>query len=123
MPRKLEYFLLQYAPNALTDQCVNVGLVVLDPSSETDCFVARFAADWENRVRSIDPDPDLEVLAATWLEFDRMFRNPEQGAELVRTMEDSFCNLVRISSRRDFFYEDVTLQIDDLIALYLDRQP
>jgi len=113
--RKLEYFVLQYAPNALTDECINLGLVVLDPSlPETGFCVVRFAENWGKRVQFIDPEADLEILSASVLEFERRLCNPEQRAEMLRIMEDSFSNSIRVSSRKLCFYENAASAIEIL---------
>lgn len=117
--RKLEYFFLQYAPDALADECINVGLVLFDPSSESGFCMARFAANWATLVRSIDPEADVEVLTTAWADFKQRLCDPGQRTEMLQIMEGSFSNSIRVSSRRECYCEDAASQIEALANCYL----
>ncbi|MGP0018521.1 MAG: DUF3037 domain-containing protein [Candidatus Sulfotelmatobacter sp.] len=120
MQRTLEYFFLQYAPNALREECVNVALIQLDSgATERGICSFRVAKDWVGRVQSIDPDADIEMLAAVWTEFERMLSDPERSRETLRMIEDSFSNLLRASSRRKCDCEVDSSGIDLLASRYL----
>jgi Protein of unknown function (DUF3037) len=118
--RTLEYFFLQYAPNALSEECVNVALIQLD-SGATGSGICSFrvAKDWIGRVQSIDPDVDLEMLAAAWTEFERMLSDPERSRETLMMIEDSFSNVLRVSSRRKCDCGVAGSNIDTLASRYL----
>ena len=116
---RFEYFFLEYAPDALCDHGIKFGLVLLDPSSETGFCAARLADDWVTRVRSVDPDADLETLLATWREFEKRLGNPEQRKDLLEMMEDSFSSSIRVSSRQECYSEDAVSEIKCLAARHL----
>ena len=62
--KKLEFFLLRYVPDAVKDEFVNVGLVMLEPGADGAGFAdVRFTRDWR-RVRCLDPQADVEMLEA-----------------------------------------------------------
>ena len=62
--RKCEFFLLRYVPDAVKDEFVNIGVLVLDAEGangvNSEPFAqVRFTDDW-SRVRCIDPTVDIE---------------------------------------------------------------
>src|ERR1041385_2011049 len=54
------FFVLRYAPDAVKNEFINVGLVLLPPTGSAQ---VRFTRDW-SRVLCLDPDADVEVLQA-----------------------------------------------------------
>ena len=62
--RQLEFFLLRYVPDAVKDEFINIGLVAIEAEKSGDKFgEVRFTKDWR-RVRCLDPQADVEMLAA-----------------------------------------------------------
>ena len=62
--RQLEFFLLRYVPDAVKDEFVNIGVVMVEPGANGGGFAeVRFTRDWR-RVRCLDPQADVEMLAA-----------------------------------------------------------
>jgi hypothetical protein len=59
--RQFEFFLLRYVPNAVQDEFVNVGVVMVEPGA--DFADVKFTRDWR-RVRCLDPQVDIEMLEA-----------------------------------------------------------
>ena len=63
---RFEFFLLRYAPNALSDEFMNIGIVLFDPAALlTGFFAARFIVDWE-RLQTFDDDAGIALIA--WLD-------------------------------------------------------
>ena len=65
--KQCEFFLLRYVPDAVKDEFVNIGVVLLEtggaggaPAGFADL---RFTADW-SRVRCLDRAAFVELLAA-----------------------------------------------------------
>ena len=56
--RQCEFFLLRYVPDAVKDEFVNVGLVLLPATGPAE---VRFTRDW-SRVKCLDPQADLELM-------------------------------------------------------------
>ncbi len=51
--RQLEFFLLRYVPDAVKDEFVNIGLVMIEAGANGDGFAdVRFTRDWR-RVRCL----------------------------------------------------------------------
>jgi len=62
--RQLEFFLLRYMPDAVKNEFVNIGLVMVEPGANGAGFAdVRFTRDWR-RVRCLDPQADVDMLAA-----------------------------------------------------------
>ena len=62
--RQLEFFLLRYVPDAVKDEFVNIGVVMVEPGANGGGFAeVRFTRDWR-RVRCLDPQADVEMLEA-----------------------------------------------------------
>ena len=66
--RQCEFFLLRYVPDAVKDEFVNVGVVLVE--SGGGWADVRFTHDWK-RVRCLDPDADVEMLEGLEREIKR----------------------------------------------------
>jgi hypothetical protein len=117
--RHFEFFLLCYTTDRVTAESVNIGIVLFDPNSLAEGFCdARFLDDWE-RLQSIDPDADIEVLRATANDIQKQLRSTVQRESFLRMMEDSFSNAIWLSPRSECITEDPTLEIESLARRYL----
>jgi predicted lipoprotein len=97
----IEYCLLSYVPNVLSCEGVSIAAIFIDSTDpeEENCTM-RFAEDWQTKVRLLDLDSDLDMLAALLTEIrDRLLSKPERR-DMIRRMEDSFSNVVQISQRQ-----------------------
>src|ERR1700756_4928686 len=54
------FFVLRYSPDAIKNEFINIGLVLLPPAGMAE---VRFTHDW-SRVRCLDPQADVEMLEA-----------------------------------------------------------
>jgi hypothetical protein len=112
-PLKMEFLLLQYAPNAVTEEAINIGVLVLNEQGAD----VRFRKDWDLLSR-LDPDADLEMLDAIRRDIEMKFHSPERE-EMLKTIETSFSNTIRCSSRGQVLCEDPVTEIDRLVRMYL----
>ena len=116
--QKCSFFLLRYVPDAVKNEFVNVGLVLLPQAGGAEL---RFTRDW-SRVKCLDPQADLEVLEA--LEAD--LREKLQGMDgdrdfILRKIQDSFSNAVQPSEFKACAAESPSAEADELARLYLER--
>lgn len=112
--RKLEFFLLRYAPDAVKGEFVNVGLVGIE--QEGTFAEVRLTRDWR-RVQCIDPEVDIE-----WLEgLERELRRELAGdrAAVMKRVEESFSNAVQISEWKGCLTDDPATEMETLSELYL----
>lgn len=112
------FFVLRYAPDAVKNEFVNFGLVLLPPAGGAQ---VRFTHDW-SRVLCLDPDADVEVLQS--LENDLRDKLREMNGDhdfILRRIQDSFSNAVQPTSVQACLAESPAAEADELARLYLER--
>ena len=101
-----EYCLLHYVPNLLRDKSVSIAVIVFDSSDlENGIRTMICAADWQTKVRILEPDTDVEMLVALLTEIRDRLLSPSQCSDMIRQLEDSFSNAVQISLRRKYRFD------------------
>lgn len=112
------FFVLRYAPDAVKNEFVNIGLVLLPPAGGAQ---VRFTRDW-SRVRCLDPEADVEVLEA--MEGDLREKLREMNGDhdfILRRIQDSFSNALQTSEFQACLADSPTAEADELARLYLER--
>jgi len=120
-PRHCEFFLLRYVPDAVKDEFVNIGVVLLEPAANGAGYAGvGFTRDWE-RVKCRDPAAGLEMLEA--LEDDLRARLKEAGGreEFLRRVNESFSNLLQLSPAKACLTESPEEELGRLAEMYLER--
>jgi hypothetical protein len=115
--RQFEFFLLRYVPNAVRNEPVNVGVVMVE--SGADFADVRFTRDWR-RVRCLDPQVDVEILEALEREMRRELQGNQTREALLRRLNDSFSNLIQLSATQACLTEDPGKEIEVLVKLYCE---
>jgi hypothetical protein len=118
--QKCNFFLLRYVPDAVKNEFVNVGLVLLAASGQAEL---RFTRD-PSRMRCLDPDADLELLEA--LESDlrgKLLHSNGDRDSILRKMQDSFSNGLQASDFKACLAESPSAEADALARIYLERAP
>src|SRR5271165_2065439 len=111
--KQLEFFLLRYVPDAVKDEFVNIGVVMVEQGAKDGGFAeVRFTRDW-GRVRCLDPEADIEMLAAMEREIRGQLGTARDRAVLLRRMEDSFSNAIQLSPTKRCLAED---RVDVLVV-------
>ena len=117
--RQLEFFLLRYVPDAVKEEFVNIGLLMREVDDGGAGFSAvRITEDW-SRVRCIDPEADLEVLAGLGVQLQKELRETQGWEVLLRKVQDLFSNLVQTSPAKACLAEDPAEELASLARLYL----
>jgi hypothetical protein len=99
--RNVEYCVLDYVPNIVRDKSVSIAAIFIDAcDEEKGTCTMTLAADWQTQVQLVDPNTDLEMVAAVLSEIGERLLSPGQRCEVIRQLEDSFSNTVRVSERR-----------------------
>jgi len=112
------FFLLRYAPDAIKNEFVNIGLVLLPPAGAAE---VRFTHDW-SRVRCLDPQADLEMLEALESDLRHKLHAMNGDRELfLRRLQDSFSNALQPSEFQGCLAESPAGEADELARLYLER--
>ncbi len=120
MAEKLQcrFFILRYAPDAVKNEFINLGLVLLPPAGGAH---VRFTRDW-SRVLCLDPDADVEMLQA--LESDLRSQLHEMNGDrdlILRRIQDSFSNTIQPSEFQACLAASPVNEADELARLYLER--
>ncbi len=118
--KQLGFFLIRYAPDAIKEEFVNIGLVVLGDTGNA----VRFTSDYR-RVRCLDPTADLDMLRA--LEAELRARLAQAGSNpdaMLKLLHDSFSNTLQLSPVKACLAESVEQEADRLAEMYLEtRRP
>lgn len=118
--RQLEFFLLRYVPDAVKDEFVNIGLVMVEPGANGNGFAdVRFTRDWR-RVRCLDPQADMEMLEALEREVRGQLAGTGDREVLLRRLQDSFSNVIQLSPAKGCLAEDPAVEIGMMASLYLE---
>lgn len=112
------FFVLRYAPDAVKNEFINVGLVLLPPAGGAQ---VRFTRDWQ-RVLCLDPDADVEMLQALENDLRNQLREMNGDRDLIlRRIQDSFSNAIQPSEFQACLASSVVAEADELARLYLER--
>lgn len=115
--QQCNFFLLRYVPDAVKNEFVNVGLVLLAENSAPE---VRFTSDW-SRVQCLDSQADIPLLESLGDELrDRLAESGNRDAMLKR-IQDSFSNAVQPSEAKACLAESPANEADELARLYLER--
>jgi Protein of unknown function (DUF3037) len=118
--RQLEFFLLRYVPDAVKDEFVNIGVVMVEARANGSGFAdVRFTRDWR-RVRCLDPQADVEMLAALEREIRGQLASTRDREILLKRLEDSFSNVIQLSAVKGCLAEDPVREIEALASVYLE---
>jgi len=116
--QQCKFFILRYAPDAVKNEFVNVGLVLLPPAGGAE---VRFTHDW-SRVRCLDPQADIELLEALETDLREKLREMNGDHEFIlRRIQDSFSNALQPSELQGCLADSPAHEADELARLYLER--
>jgi hypothetical protein len=116
--RQLEFFLLRYVPDAVKNEFVNIGVVMVEHGGSGFAEV-RFTRDWR-RVQCLDPQADVEMLGALEREIRGQLASTQDREMLLRRLEDSFSNVIQISPAKGCLAEDPVREIESMASIYLE---
>lgn len=119
--RQLEFLLLRYMPDAVKGEFVNFGLLAIENGADGAALIdVRFTRDW-SRVLCLDPQADVDVLAALQREIQQEVGRKKDELTLLKKMEDSFSGLVQVSPIMPALTErTATVEISDVAKMFLE---
>jgi Protein of unknown function (DUF3037) len=115
--KQCEFFLLRYAPDAVKEEFVNVGVVLFEENGFAD---VKFTHDFR-RVKCLDADADIEVLQE--LEKEIRLRIKDAGSDrdkIIKKLQDSFSSTLQISATKAVLAESPQKEIELLARMYLE---
>ena len=109
------YHVVRYQPNLIRDEWVNIGVLLLDPST------GRVRQRWLEepadlvRLRRLHPAADEELLLRLPAEFDRQFAGREMDAEaILEKFDETLSNAVQLAPRKGLLARDPDAELDRL---------
>ena len=129
--KQCEVYLLRYVPDAVKDEFVNLGVVLLESGECDELFTdVRFTRDWR-RVRCLDPEADVELLESFEEEIRRMlqsraaevinYRGPMSRRDwLLRLLEDGLSGALQITAAKAVLTENPVAELGKLAQMYLE---
>ena len=119
METRCNFFLLRYVPDAVKNEFVNIGLVLLPQAGGAEL---RFTRDW-SRVRCLDPQADLDLLGALEVDLREKLREMNGDRDFIlRKIQDSFSNALQPSEFKACLAESPASEADALARLYLEHE-
>jgi hypothetical protein len=145
MPDRIpcEFFLIRYVPDVVKGEFVNIGVLLreapaLAGTSSSAPPLLRFTRDW-SRVRCIDPDADIALLEGLEAEIGARLHAEHPGTNsrpilaaatrpilaaatrpILGVLSDSLSNSVQITEPRATLAENLSLELDQLLRLYVE---
>ncbi len=118
--RQCEFYLLRYVPDAVKDEFVNVGVVLVDAGA--GWAEVRLTHDWR-RVQCLDADADLDVLEGMETELREQLReSPDARAEVLRRLQEALSGVLRMTEAKAVLTESPAEELGRLADLYLERK-
>lgn len=126
-----EFFLIRYVPDVVKGEFTNIGVLLREADSGSDSPASkpavprlRFTRDW-TRVQCMHPDADTDMLES--LEAEMLFRLETEAVvkggyprNIIETLDDSFSNSIQISESRFSLAENLTVELDQMMKLYVE---
>jgi hypothetical protein len=107
------YHVVRYQPNLIRDEWVNIGVLLLDPSS------GRVRQRWLEepadfaRLRRLHPAVDEDLLLRIPAEFDRQFAGREMdAAAILEKFDETFSNALQLSPRKGLLARDPDAELE-----------
>jgi hypothetical protein len=115
--KNCEFFLLRYVPDAVKDEFVNVGVVLL--SNDGSVADVRFTRDYR-RVRCLDPQADVEMLESLEADLRGKLQDADSRDQILHRLRDSFSGSLQLSPSKAVLTLSPEKEIADLAQMYLE---
>ncbi|WP_263373623.1 DUF3037 domain-containing protein [Granulicella aggregans] len=119
-----EFFLIRYVPDVVKGEFTNIGVLLRDSSNPGLPPRLRFTRDW-TRVRCMHLDADTDLLEA--LEAEMLHRLQTDTSDpatypkpILTALTDSLSNSIQISEPRACIAENLTVELEQLMRLYVE---
>src|SRR5262249_30399374 len=115
--QKCSFFLLRYVPDAVKNEFVNLGLVLLPEAGRAEL---RFPRDW-SRAKCLDPQADTDLLQSLQADLREQLLDANGGRDFIlRKIQDSFSNALQPSEFKACLAESPAKEADVLAEMYLE---
>jgi hypothetical protein len=115
--KECSYFLVRYVPDVVKGEFINIGVFLFCPGEQfLDCV---FSDDWR-RLKRFHPQADTEFFKLLQDHFEQEIGEHEVDLEgYIRKMQESYSNLIQLSSPRPLLAADLHAQLQDLFQRYV----
>ena len=119
--RQLEFFLLRYVPDAVKDEFVNIGVVMIE-AGDHRCRLCRCAIYAGLEAGAVFGSATL--MLRCWRRWSGRFagnwRRRMIVTVLLRRLEDSFSNVIQLSPAKGCLAEDPVAEMETMASIYLE---
>jgi hypothetical protein len=116
---RCEFAILRYVPDAVKDEFVNIGVLLL--GAQSDFAGVRFTRDWM-RVRCLDAQADIEVLQSLESDLKRQLESGAASRDVIARLEDTLSNTLQITRPKALLTESPEKELETLATYYLERK-
>jgi hypothetical protein len=129
--RACAYRILRYTPNLVRDEWVNIGVLLLDPSTGERRLRLIEEQDEYNRVRRLHPQADETLLRALRDDLEDRFQSesangPQSGSanwkQLLGKWDDTLSNALQLAPQKGVFAVDLDVELERLYADHVAPQ-
>lgn len=118
--KPFEFFLLRYVPDAVKNEFLNIGVVLMEPGANGNSFAdVRFTHDWR-RVYCLDAQADVEWLQAMERDIRIQLSDAEHRDAWMKRVRESFSGMVQLSEMSGCLAEDPAKELAALAKLYVE---
>ncbi len=115
--KECSFFLVRYVPDLVRDEYLNIGLFLHSPQER---YLGCMFTDDFRRIKRFHPQADLELLRELQQHFEQEIDEQETDLEgYIRLMQDSFSNLIQVTSPRPCLLHEPQTEIQDLFSRYV----
>lgn len=119
---ELGFFLLRYVPDAVKEEFVNIGVVMVGGGTDAGYADVRFTRDWR-RVLCLDPGADLEWLQALERDIRMRLMDGAGRADILYRLRDLCSSTIQLSASRGCVGQEPALELEALAKTYLEAAP
>lgn len=116
---ELEFLLLQYMPDELKGEFVNIGVVLLGGGAEANFADVRFTRDWR-RVLCLDPGADVEWLQALERDIRMRLQDSAGREDILFRLQDLCSSVIQISGSKGCLGAEPAAEMEFLSKAYLE---
>lgn len=119
--RKFNFFLVQYVPDPIRTEFINIGIILSEIGIGNPAIV-RFTRDW-SRVLCLDPEADTDLLEAIEKDIASKFdKGGEVAHAILESLQEEFSNSLQISEARMTMISDLEEGAGQLLQMYVERR-
>src|SRR5574340_268674 len=117
--KQCEFLLLRYMPDAVKEEFVNIGVVLLEEGA--NFAGVRFTRDWR-RVRCLDPAAGVGVLEAPEADLRGQLARAAEREAFLAKLQDSCSNVLQLTAPKACLAADPQQELEALARMYLERR-